>query len=70
MVVAPSRASSVLPAVGFLGDLAVIPDRLASLQQDPRTHALHRDLIAAEALVVTSLLLSLVLLELRRRERV
>jgi hypothetical protein len=60
----------VLPAVGFLGDLAVIPDRLASLQQDPRTHALHRDLIAAEALVVTSLLLSLVLLELRRRERV
>lgn len=70
VVVAPSPASSVLPAVGFLGDLAVIPDVLASLQQDPRTHSLHRDVIAAEVLALMSLLLSLLLVELRRRERI
>ena len=50
--------------VGFSEDV------LASLQQDPRTHSLHRDVIAAEALALTSLLLSLLLVELRRREQI
>jgi len=57
-------------AGAFLSDLAVVPLKLASFAQDPRTHRLHLDVIGAEVLTAVSLALCVVLLELRRRRLV
>lgn len=59
----PAAAPLAAQAGAFLGGLAVVPGQIVSLGQD-------HDILAAEGLVGTSLGLSLVLCELRRRKLV